>query len=128
MARRKRKDQQPEEIKGDAYEPPSDPPDALAGPWDKAAAPSTPETPAQPADEGQPEPPRKTATQRAAEKPRAVMTRSFPGRKVELIDDGNAGGVGIKLTYDDPAERPSDAVSRRAPSPPQEPTISWPSV
>ena len=40
------------------------------------------------------------------------MTRSFPGKKVELIEDGNAGGVGIKLTYDDPAERPSDAVKQ----------------
>jgi hypothetical protein len=40
------------------------------------------------------------------------MTRSFPGKKVELIDDGNAGGVGIKLTYDDPTERPSDAVKQ----------------
>jgi hypothetical protein len=40
------------------------------------------------------------------------MSRAFPGKKVELIDDGNPGGVGIKLTYDDPAERPSDAVKQ----------------
>jgi hypothetical protein len=38
------------------------------------------------------------------------MGRYFKGKKVELIDDGNAGGVGIKLTYDDPAERPSEPV------------------
>lgn len=32
------------------------------------------------------------------------------GTTVKMIDDGNRGGLGIKFQYEDPEERPSDAV------------------
>jgi hypothetical protein len=107
MAKRKRKEQQPEESRADRHEPESVPPSAAAGPLNDNADTAPP-----PAGAAQPDPVEPARTERAAEKLRSVMARYFPRRKVELIDDGNAAGVGIKLTYDDPAERPSEEVKQ----------------
>jgi len=112
MAKRKRKEQEPAQIMGDAQEPASTTPADLSGPWDEAPeapAGETVEQPGKPKDEPAGQPP---TVQRTERKPRSVMGRYFPGKKVELIDDGNTGGVGIKLSYDDPSERPSDAVKQ----------------
>jgi hypothetical protein len=112
LAKRKRKEQQPEETVGDAHEPPSVPPDGPEGPGDGAAGATAPESPTPSAAESLTEPAQPTRAERAVEKLRAVLARYFPRKKVELIDDGNAGGLGIKLTYDDPAERPSEEVKQ----------------
>jgi hypothetical protein len=112
MARRRRKEQEPGEAAGDAYEPPSVPADALAGPWDGPVRPPASEVAARPADDSPPEPAQPTRTQRAVEKLRSVLGRYLPRKRVELIDDFNSGGVGIKLGFDDPAERPSDEVKQ----------------
>src|SRR5438128_677924 len=113
MAKRKRKEHEPVEAKGDAYEPPSISVPDLSGPWDGAGgAPATDGQP-QPADGQKGESPgRRQPPQSAEKKPRPVVGRYFKDRRVELIDDGNASGIGIKLSYDDPAERPSDAVKQ----------------
>lgn len=125
--RRKRKEQQPEETRGEAHEPPSVPADALAGPWDEASGPPALEVPASPSNDNPPETGKKSRTRRAVEKLRSVMGRYFKGKKVEMIDDGNAGGVGIKLTYDDPAERPSEDVKQiiKAPAEGNYPGLSF---
>src|SRR5947209_2434802 len=104
MAKRKRKEQEPAEPKGDAYEPPA----AQAESDGLADWPPAPEEQAQPEDAPQIEADGQQRPPRAAPKPRSVLSRAFPGKRVELIDDLNAGGVGMKLTYDDPAERPSE--------------------
>lgn len=126
-ARRKRKEQQPEETRGDAHEPASVPPDAMAGPWDAEAAAPPPEAATPPANDNPPETGKPSRTQRAVEKLRSVMGRYFKGKKVEMIDDGNSGGVGIKLTYDDPAERPSEDVKQiiKAPAEGNYPGLSF---
>jgi hypothetical protein len=111
MAKRKRKEHEPVEAKGDAHEPPSVSAADLSGPWDGAGGAPAPDGQPQPADEQKEEAPgRQQSPQRAEKKPRSVLGRYFKDRRVQLIDDGNAGGVGIKLSYDDPAERPSDKV------------------
>src|SRR5947209_9388160 len=110
MAKRKRKEQVTEEAKGDAFEPPPSTPAIALAATDLSASTPPPEVAAPPANDDPPESAKPTRTKRAVEKLRSVMGRYFPRKKVELIDDLNAGGVGIKLTYDDPAERPSEAV------------------
>lgn len=104
MAKRKRKEQEPEEAKDDAHEPP-----AAAAPVEfefppKEAAQAAPGT-----GSGREEP---AAPQPAVDKVHGVYGRYFKDRRVELIDDGNAGGIGIKLSYDDPKERPSAEIKQ----------------
>lgn len=108
MAKRKRKEQESVEDKGDAYEPPA----AQAGTDSLSDWPPTPEEPAQPKDDARAESPGPQRPPRAAPKPRSVLSRALPGRKVEMIDDGNAAGLGIQLSFDDPAERPSETVKQ----------------
>lgn len=106
MAKRKRKETAPEEAKGDAHEPPA------AG-----AAPVEFDFPPREADQVKPGDSGPAQAEQAAPRPEVkkvhgVYGRYFKGRRVELIDDGNAGGIGIKLSYDDPKERPSDEVKQ----------------
>src|SRR5947209_3795332 len=104
MAKRKRKEQETAEERGDAYEPPAAraETDGLSD-WPPAADEQTPsDGEARAAADGQP------PSSRPARMPRSVLSRAFLGKKVELIDDLNAGGLGIRLSYDDPAERPSE--------------------
>jgi hypothetical protein len=111
MAKRNRKAQEPTEEKGDAHEPPSVPVEALAGPWDGAAA-SAAEGVTTPAANDNPPGPAPTRAQKAVAKLRSVLGRYLPRKKVELIDDLNDGGLGIRLGFDDPAERPSEEVKQ----------------
>jgi hypothetical protein len=106
-ARRKKKDQEQVANRGDAYEPP-----AAAAPRDADSALPAVNRPSSPAEDQPAETDRRPRLRRAADKLRSVIGRYFRDRRVELIDDFNAGGVGIKLTYDDPAERPSEEVKQ----------------
>jgi hypothetical protein len=113
MAKRKRKEQEPAEAKGDAHEPQSASAADLSGPWDGAGTSPAPDGQPQPADDRPGESPgRQQPPQSAEKKPRSVIGRYFKDRRVQLIDDGNADGLGIKLSYDDPNARPSDAVKQ----------------
>ena len=107
MAKRKPKEMEPTETQGDAYEPPSLDKSAIefnippgeaeqVKPGDGDAAPV--------AEQSAPHP--------TVKKIRDVIGRHFKDRHVELIDDGNSGGIGIKLSYDDPAERPSEEIKQ----------------
>lgn len=112
---RKRKvKEQPAEV-GDAFEPTADQARAAATAAntdavdfppreDKAAAASQPEPSA--------EQPKQKWHERFGGKVRSVTGRYFKDRRAELVDDGNAGGIGIKLSYDSPTERPSDEVKQ----------------
>jgi hypothetical protein len=111
MAKRKRKEQEPAENKGDAYEPPESSANAMAGPWDDPGDASTAEG-QPPSDGGIQGEPRDRQQQRTEKKPHGVIGRYFKDRRVELIDDGNAAGLGIKLSYDDPKERPSEEIKQ----------------
>lgn len=111
MAKRKRK--QPEPTPGDAYESPNMGTADLSGPWDEAA--DAQESPGQPEPteaKSAPATPHEPLASRDKDKRRPVQSRYFPTKKVELIDDYNTGGVGIQLTYNDPAERPSEEVKQ----------------
>lgn len=112
MAKRKRKEQEPTATGGDAHEPPADAA-GLSGPRDGATGSAATDDRPQP-EPGQPGelPAQRQPVQPAERRPHAVVGRYLKDRRVELIDDGNAGGVGIKLSYDDPADRPSDAVKQ----------------
>jgi hypothetical protein len=105
MAKRKRKEQEPEEAKGDAHEPPA----AADAPAELDFPPREAEQADSGTGTGREE---SDAPQPAVNKVHGVYGRFFKDRRVELIDDGNAGGIGIKLSYDDPAERPSDEIKQ----------------
>jgi hypothetical protein len=97
----------------------SEGPQELSGPAEQSAGPSDgapvapgPDGETPPAGDHPAEPAKTSRGRRAGEKLRSALARYFPGKKIELIDDGNAGGLGIKFTYDDPAERPSDEVKQ----------------
>lgn len=112
MAKRKRKDQVATHPTGDTSEPQTPSPADLAGPQDAGAASGEVVKRVGTAEPKAVEPSRAGPPAPAVRKPRGVLGRYFRDRRVQLIDDGNAGGVGIKLTYDDPAERPSEAVKQ----------------
>jgi hypothetical protein len=112
MAKRNRKAQEPTEGTGDAYEPQSASTPDLSGPWDGAAAAPPAEVTTPPANDNPPDPAPSTRAQKAVAKLRSVLGRYLPRKRVELIDDLNAGGLGIKLSFDDPAERPSEEVKQ----------------
>jgi hypothetical protein len=106
MAKRNRKETEPTQAHGDAEEQPAA--DAAAAEFD-----FPPREPEQvKSDERSTAQAEPAAPQPAVRKLHSVLTRKFDDRRVELIDDGNAGGLGIKLTYDDPNERPSEAVKQ----------------
>jgi hypothetical protein len=120
MARqRKRKEKEQPEKVGDAFEPQADQVDVGSAqgsaelvdfpPRDEAQAPAAD---ASGQAEAGTEEPRQKWHERFGGKVRSVMGRYFKDRRAELVDDGNAGGVGIKLSYDDGAERPSEEVKQ----------------
>jgi hypothetical protein len=103
MAKRKRKEQEPTEARSDAHEPPTT--ETAGGGARSPVEQSLAEGQDTAQLNEQPGPP-------TARKQRPVIGRYFKDRRVELIDDSNVGGLGIKLTYDNPAERPSDEVKQ----------------
>ncbi len=107
MAKRKRKEPLPEETKGDAYEPPAV--DAAATEFNIPPGATDQD---KPGDSGPARATAPDAPQPTVKKVHGVYGRYFKDRRVVLIDDGNAGGIGIQLAYDDPKERPSDEVKQ----------------
>lgn len=106
MAKRKRKEPLPEESKGDAYEPPIV--DAAATEFNIPPSEADQDKPG----DGGPAQAEQAAPQPTVKKVHGVYGRYLKDRRVVLIDDGNAGGIGIQLSYDDPKERPSEEVKQ----------------